>query len=244
VGPLLSYRFLFGGACSSRDSGDPLVGVYAKEVAPLLRGDPKPGGGGLLFFILELRFEASGVFEKLRYFRARSSFDTASRSACCGPPLACITKPRCGLAALSPHQEATALLGLSVVYCLLAIVYELLSVVCCLLPMHCSPCSGPSGAGARSGPNRSPCTGSWCARARSGPCRSPCTGSWGARAGSSPCRSPCSGPSGIRARTASVVHVVPFSRPPCTYCCNDRSSFCFWLHCWLRLCTCGCNLCT
>jgi hypothetical protein len=60
--------------------------------------------------------------------------------------------------------------------------------------------------------------------------RSPCTCTSGARACSSPCRSPCTGSSGARARTASVV---PFSRPswpPCTHCCKNRSSSCFWAY--------------
>jgi hypothetical protein len=106
---------------------------------------------------------------------------------------------------------------LSVVYCLLSIGYCLLAIVYC----------------------RSPCSCSSRARAGIGPCRSPCTSPPGARARSSPCRSPCTAPSGARARTASVVvHVVPFADPPCTYCCKTRSSSCFWLHCWLRLCTC------
>jgi hypothetical protein len=45
---------------------------------------------------------------------------------------------------------------------------------------------------------------------------------------SGPCRSPCTGSSGACARTAPVVHVhvVPFSQPPCTYCCKNRSSSC------------------
>jgi hypothetical protein len=37
-------------------------------------------------------------------------------------------------------------------------------MVCCLLPMHCSPCSDPPGARARSSPYRSPCSGSSGAR--------------------------------------------------------------------------------
>jgi hypothetical protein len=57
----------------------------------------------------------------------------------------------------------------------------LLSIGYCLA-MHCSPCTGSSGARARSGPYRSPCTGSSGARARSGPYRSPCNGACRARA--------------------------------------------------------------
>jgi hypothetical protein len=113
---------------------------------------------------------------------------------------------------------------LSIVYCLLSIAYCLLSIVYCLLAIgYC----------------RSPCSGSSRARAGTGPCGSPCTCPPGARARTAPCRSPCTGPcSGARDRTASVVHVVPFSRSPCTHCCKNRRSSCFWLHCWLRLCTC------
>jgi hypothetical protein len=83
-----------------------------------------------------------------------------------------------------------------------------------------SPCTGPCGARAGSGPCRSPFTGpsgarDWevpvpqslhwpsgpCgARAGSGPCRSPCTGPSGACARIGPCYSiPCTGPSGARA---------------------------------------------
>ena len=62
MGPLLLYRFLFGDACSTRDSGDLLVGVFAPEMKLVLRGDPKPGGGGLLFSILEFRFEAYKIW--------------------------------------------------------------------------------------------------------------------------------------------------------------------------------------
>jgi hypothetical protein len=80
-------------------------------------------------------------------------------------------------------------------YLLLAIGYCLLDIV------YCSPCSGPSGARARSSPYRSPCTCtcSWVARARSGPCRSPCSSPSGARARSGPYRSPCTQPSDARA---------------------------------------------
>jgi hypothetical protein len=133
----------------------------------------------------------------------------------------------------------------------------LLAIVYCRSPCSCSsraragigPCRSPCTCSFRgracTTPCRSPCTCSFRGRGRActASCRSPCTGPSGARAGrSSPCRSPCTGSSGARARTASVVHVVPFSRSPCTHCCKNRSSSCFWLHCWLRLCTCRCNL--
>ena len=41
VALLSSYCFLFGDAGTNRGSGCPLVGVQARKVTPLLRGDPK-----------------------------------------------------------------------------------------------------------------------------------------------------------------------------------------------------------
>jgi hypothetical protein len=80
--------------------------------------------------------------------------------------------------------------------------------------MHCSPCSGPSGARASSSPYRSPCTASPSARASSSPYRSPCSGSSGARASSSPYRSPCTASSSARGRSSpyrnAKGHAMPF----------------------------------